>query len=77
MDPRDKSRRSRQSRLGKVGKRGKGSPETGGGDEGRAQAPPSEDFAERRDIQTADEPAEEHERRHHDPRRDVESSQTS
>jgi hypothetical protein len=27
---------------------------------------PSEDFAERRDIETADEPTGEHDRRHHD-----------
>ena len=32
---------------------------------------PSEDFAERRDIETADEPKEQHDRRHH--ARDVES----
>jgi hypothetical protein len=36
---------------------------------------PSEDFAQR-DIETADEPAEQHDRRHHDHGgRDVESSQ--
>ena len=32
----------------------------------RSPAPePSEDFAERRDIETADEPEEQHDRRHH------------
>ena len=38
----------------------------------------SEDFAERRDVETADEPVEEHDRRHHGQRRggsDVESGQ--
>jgi hypothetical protein len=44
-------------------------------------APPvegSEDFGGRKDIETADEPIEEHDRRHHGPRRgrsDVESGQ--
>jgi hypothetical protein len=28
--------------------------------------PPAEDFADRRDIETADEPVEEHDARHHD-----------
>jgi hypothetical protein len=31
-----------------------------------APTPRSEDFGRRRDIETADEPAEEHDRRHHD-----------
>jgi hypothetical protein len=37
---------------------------------------PSEDFGERRDIETADEPVEQHDRRHHGGgRSDVESSE--
>jgi hypothetical protein len=32
----------------------------------RAQVPPAEDFVARRDIETADEPVEEHDRRYHD-----------
>ena len=39
--------------------------------EGSRATEPSEDFAERRDIETADEPKEQHDRRHH--ARDVES----
>jgi hypothetical protein len=36
-------------------------------DAAEAPAPPrSEDFGRRRDIETADEPAQEHDRRHHD-----------
>jgi hypothetical protein len=76
MAQRDKSRRPRSPEPARVEKHGPGPPEAGGAKEGRGQAPPSEDFAERRDVETADEPGEEHDRRHHDPRRDVESSQT-
>ena len=75
MAQRDKSRRPRSPEPARVEKRRPGPPEAGGAKEG--QAPPSEDFAERRDVETADEPAEEHDRRHHEPRRDVESTQTS
>jgi hypothetical protein len=67
-------------------------PETDKGDPGAARGPEqprnhptterSEDFAERRDVETADEPAEEHDRRHHAGERgqrrgrsDVESGQ--
>jgi len=35
----------------------------------RGPVPPAEDFAARRDIETADEPAEEHDRRYHDDAR--------
>jgi hypothetical protein len=41
------------------------------GKERPTPAEPSEDFAERKDIETADKPREEHDRRHHE--RDVES----
>ena len=45
-----------------------GPPPSGGAEPKRVPRPdePSEDFAERRDIETADEPAHEHDRRHHD-----------
>jgi hypothetical protein len=74
MDPRNKSRRPRPPTPAKVGRRGKGASGPDGSQEGRGQAPRSEDFAERRDIETADEPAEQHDRQHHEPRRGVESS---
>ena len=41
------------------------------GEERPTPAEPSEDFAERKDIETADKPREEHDRRHHE--QDVES----
>jgi hypothetical protein len=40
------------------------------GSDGRAATPRSEDFAERPDVQSADEPESEHERRHHAARPD-------
>ncbi len=45
-----------------------GPPPSDGAELKRAPRPnePSEDFAERRDIETADEPAGAHDRRHHD-----------
>jgi hypothetical protein len=75
MAQRDRSGRPRSPEPARVEKRRPGPPETGGAKE--EQAPPSEDFTERHDVETADEPAGEHDRRHHEPRRDVESTQTS
>jgi hypothetical protein len=64
----------------KVEERRTESPSTpGDGTAGPAQArqpEPTESFGDRRDIETADEPAEQHDRRHHDRGRgDVESGQ--
>ena len=65
---------------GEVETYGDSSPANSGSESGepeRAPVPePSEDFAERQDIETANEPAEQHDRRHHNRGdRDVESSQ--
>ena len=54
---------------GKEKRRRKGSPgnhDTAVPPEGRQSPERSEDFGRRHDIETADEPAEEHDRRHHD-----------
>jgi hypothetical protein len=66
--PTGKPERS-DTRDRRAGRAGPGSPDTPA--DRRAQAgprptPPTEDFAARPDIETADEPAAEHDLRHHD-----------
>jgi hypothetical protein len=58
----------------KRGKESEGYPGDGaaGGKHDRGTEP-SEDFAERPDVETADQPVEQHDRRHDDRGRDVES----
>lgn len=76
----DKSRPSSPIAPAEVEKRRTESPSMPG-DATAGPAParppePAESFGDRRDMETADEPAEQHDRRHHDRgRRDVESGQ--
>jgi len=77
--PRRETRAGR-SKPSEVEKHGKNPPAIPGDDTGAPaetrQPEPSEDFGRRRDIETADETPEQHDRRHHDRgRTNVESDQ--